>query len=743
MTEPDPAASVPCIEPREERVLETVSAAIRQIRLVELPDLETIVKDTTIHETISVALSTIFGFLDCILQESVSKDDSPRRLAILGVLFDVSFLTVLFEHRKIFHRIAALSLASEPGSSVTIICWVDNLLSKLGDTSIAVASGVSLHLATPFFPGSAEFRAEEGLRAASQLPSNWHSVPGVIASNQASQAAKRLALRLTFAAFVIGPCMCSKSLNNAPDDFLEVLDRCLDQTRATGFSASPVGDQLAIQERLNFAMIVSLYSTSSRERRNQSRVRPHSLGCLLSIIQNVLHPNDPISSLQYSTPPEALDPAQAVLLRWGNTVSWCWDIWDDHRDANAESIVFLTSMWLYHSDVDFLPREPHAASTASSVAILRVLHQIVLSLSIVSPSAAPPLVSISVTSGACMYAVKSIQFLVCRQKEDERWIVSGFCKCLLSLFVLWQVAEDDEELVNNYIIEALSLVDSDTLHICLVHVQEDPTLRFVARLHERFVRASVSLTQMQMSKFDLVRSALSFAIIVWFSKTPGCLLQQSVSPLLSSVLELLLQQNPSSSASKVLGSALLTASSAARKDLSLTDENRKSTWQFATTSVTSDLSIASSFADYIVTSECLCDPLDCAEAWSCLGDVLLLMIKHHYTEEQEPLALLACPTICGAMIRLLQADASSTRFMLSTPFTLNLCADLKSVCEGDGSGEYFAFMKERLKTIGLRLLDQIRCRLAQTAPETPPPIPMRLMFYRMYGLSHLVFVPDM
>ncbi|KAJ6509324.1 hypothetical protein C8R47DRAFT_18680 [Mycena vitilis] len=742
MTEPDPAASVPCIESQEERVLETVSAAIRQIRLVQLPDLETIVKDTTIHETISVALSTIFGFLDCILQESVSKDDSPKRLAILGALFDGSFLTVLFEHRKIFHGIAALSLASEPGSSVTIICWVDNLLSRLGDTSIAVASGVSLHLATPFFPGSAEFRAEEGLRAASQLPSNWHSVPGVIASNQASQAAKRLALRLTFAAFVLGPCMCPKSLNNAPDGFLEVLDRCLDQSRATGFSSSPVGDQLAIQERLNFAMIVSLYSTSSHERRNQSRVRPHTLGCLLSIIQNVLHPNDPISSLQYSTPPEVLDPAQAVLLRWGSTVSWCWDTWDDHRDANAESIVFLTSMWLYHSNVDFLPREPHAVSTASSAAILRVLHQIVLSLSIVSPSVAPPLVSTSVTSGACIYAVKSIRFLVCRQKEEERWIVSGFCKCLLSLFVLWQVAEDGEELVSNCIIEALSLVDSDTLHICLVHVQEDPTLRFVARLHERFVRAS-TLAQIRMSKFDLVRSALSFAVLVWFSKTPGCLLQQSVSPLLSSVLELLLQQNPSSSASKVLGSALLTASSAARKNLSLTDENRESIWQFATTSVASDLGIACSFADYILTSERLCDSLYCAEAWSCLGDVLLLIMKHHYTEEQEPLALLACPTICGAMIRLLQADASSTRFMLSTPFTLNLCADLKSVCEGNGSGEYFAFMKERLKTIGLRLLDQIRRRLAQTAPEMPPPVHMRLMFYRMYGLSHLVFVPDM
>ncbi|KAJ7932608.1 hypothetical protein B0H13DRAFT_1593297 [Mycena leptocephala] len=155
------------------------------------------------------------------------------------------------------------------------------------------------------------------------------------------------------------------------------------------------------------------------------------------------------------------------------------------------------------------------------------------------------------------------------------------------------------------------------------------------------------------------------------------------------------------------GDAVLTAFSAARKDPSLTDENRESIWQLAITSVPSELSISCNFADYIITSECLCNSLYCAEAWRYLGEVLLLILKRHYIEEQEPLALLACPTVCGAMLRLLQADTASTRFMLSTPFTLNLCADLKSVCEGDGSGEYFVFMKERLNRIGLRLLDQV------------------------------------
>lgn len=82
----------------------------------------------------------------------------------------MSFLTVLFEQRKIFHRIAAQSLASSPESSVAVICWVDSILYKLGDAIVAVASGISSDLATPLFPGSTQVREEDGLRAASQLP---------------------------------------------------------------------------------------------------------------------------------------------------------------------------------------------------------------------------------------------------------------------------------------------------------------------------------------------------------------------------------------------------------------------------------------------------------------------------------------------------------------------------------------------------------------------------------------------
>ncbi|KAJ6604446.1 hypothetical protein DFH09DRAFT_309802 [Mycena vulgaris] len=516
--------------------------------------------------------------------------------------------------------------------------------------------------------------------------------------------------------------------NRYPQDMPDVLDRCVNQTRATGFSASLAGDQLAIQERLNCAMIISLFAITDREHRNFARgsqLRPHTLGCLVNMLQNVIHPNDSVLSLQLVIPPVDLDPAQTVLLRWGDTVSWCWETWDDHRLANAESIVFLTSMWLLHSDRAFLPDgiAPHldysAASTASSLAILRLLHHIVLSLSTTFQSIPPPPVSTIVISGACCNAVESMKHLLSDQKEDECWIVSGLCRCLLSLFVLL-VAEADEELnASDYILEALSLVDPDTLHVCLMHVLEDSTLRFSARLDERVLSVHKTLADDGNLSWKLnpVRSALNFFVIVWFSNTRGCLLHQSASRLLSAAVAFLLQQGSRSLSSKILGDAVLTATSAAQADPTFPKEGRETIWRFVLTFVPSDLGIASSFAHYIVTSECFCNTLCCAEAWRYLGEVLLLILKRHYIEEQEPLALLICPTVCGALIRLLQADPVTTQFALSTPFTLNLSADLKSVCaEGSRSENYFVVLKERTQDGRDRSSGPNYAQVAKTCP---------------------------
>ncbi|KAK7064397.1 hypothetical protein R3P38DRAFT_2824265 [Favolaschia claudopus] len=733
------------LERKEE--FESVHVAIEQIAQLDFLDPKTIAKDVTIHEAISVASNDILNFLDHVDQHA--SETSPQGLAVFGKLFNVEFFAVLFKQRKLFHGLATHSLpVAERESSAAVVCWVDMILSRLGDNIVVVASGGSL---APLLSVSTNFKGEDGLCAASQLPVAWLSVPATIASGQASPAAKRLALRLSFAAFVLGPCLSDKNEPLTPRDIIETLNCFINEAQATEFSDSGVGDQLALQERLNFSMVLSLYATASRDHASESHLRPRSLGRLLGMLQNVLHPDDTTVSLQYLAPPQILDSAQILLLHWGDAVAWCWKTWDDYRAANAESVVFLTTMWLSHLDIPILPEQVNRSmtvDTASSIAILRVLHQIILSLNTVPSPIDSSLTAMTIISRACLFSVQSMNYLLGRQNEDECWIVSNMCKCLLSLFVLLVAKTEQDLIVYDYIIEALSSVDPQTLHICVTHLLEDSALRFAVRLHERLVWAQNSILEpLQTLKLHLIRSTLNFAVVLWYSGAHGCLSHEFVSPLLRDITQCLTEKTHFSDlASVVLGDALLTAFSAERRDgPGLSDESRECLWTFGITSSPRQLSIASSFAHYVLTSNLLCDALYCAEAWQCLGNVLLLILKHHYIEEQEPLALLVCPTLCAALTRLLQANSASTRFILSTPFTLNLCADLTRVNEDTLDDKYFVLLKQRLEKVGLSLLDQIRYMLSPNAVAATldvPTITMRLMFYRMYDVSHLVFVPD-
>jgi len=48
------------------------------------------------------------------------------------------------------------------------------------------------------------------------------------------------------------------------------------------------------------------------------------------------------------------------------------------------------------------------------------------------------------------------------------------------------------------------------------------------------------------------------------------------------------------------------------------------------------------------------DPLYCSEAWDLLRETQHLTLHRHYIGEQEPLALLLCPSVCRALHYLVQ-----------------------------------------------------------------------------------------
>jgi hypothetical protein len=74
-----------------------------------------------------------------------------------------------------------------------------------------------------------------------------------------------------------------------------------------------------------------------------SHLLPEGFGHILEIIQTILGQ----SSSQLCVL-ERPDPAQCILLRWGNVVPWSWSTWSDQRLANTEclrSLVILSSFY--------------------------------------------------------------------------------------------------------------------------------------------------------------------------------------------------------------------------------------------------------------------------------------------------------------------------------------------------------------------------------------------------------------
>jgi hypothetical protein len=141
------------------------------------------------------------------------------------VAVDESFLSILFSVRQAFQN-PIHKLIDAPS---TVVCWLDVVLAKLGLFVLNVAGGFSPSLQAPFLEYMRLHREEDAVRAAAQLPGicfldaviqfgficmsseKWQSMVNTIASNNASPATKRLALRLLFAAYVMGPQLSGRN----------------------------------------------------------------------------------------------------------------------------------------------------------------------------------------------------------------------------------------------------------------------------------------------------------------------------------------------------------------------------------------------------------------------------------------------------------------------------------------------------------------------------------------------------
>ncbi|KAI0639275.1 hypothetical protein C8Q77DRAFT_1163629 [Trametes polyzona] len=109
------------------------------------------------------------------------------------------------------------------------------------------------------------------------------------------------------------------------------------------------------------------------------------------------------------------------------------------------------------------------------------------------------------------------------------------------------------------------------------------------------------------------------------------------------------------------------------------------------------------------------DILACAEVWTYLQDVLLLVLNREFSGDEEPLALLVSPILCRTLSSILQhAPPGFERYIKTSPWTGCLLTLLHGVVkEPEGVDEYDRVLHELIGPLAADI-----CRRLQKSPGT-------------------------
>lgn len=80
---------------------------------------------------------------------------------------------------------------------------------------------------------------------------------------------------------------------------------------------------------------------STRSTTDIDNLRPLSLTCVLEATQAVVAYDLQTPIPTVVVPPARLNPGLSVLVRCSDFIPWCWLLWDDHRIAGFECVVYL------------------------------------------------------------------------------------------------------------------------------------------------------------------------------------------------------------------------------------------------------------------------------------------------------------------------------------------------------------------------------------------------------------------
>ncbi|KAF5375025.1 hypothetical protein D9758_000142 [Tetrapyrgos nigripes] len=740
-----------CAQPRSQDI--SADDVVSAVDILQNVDLSEIPSNQDLQSQILDAFNAITRFLDSLLE---SLPEIVEELYHFALLVRPQFLSLLFAQRKIFHQMA--NKVHIPGTSASVVvCCVDSFLVKMADVTLVIASGSSVSSST-LPEGLKAQQEDDSLRASSQLPGDWQAFLLSLGSRQLSSAAKRLCLKIAFAVYIIAPSLDRNSdpwmdlQNPRPHELMKALDEYVLQESVDEPASMMWCDAISERKRLSYAMVLILFCATAQQVRPDSSytaLKPRTFGNLLELIHAVLGNGDS----EEMEPVENLDAAQSFLLRWGNIVPWCWKTWSDPRIDGTDSIIRLTTTWLYHIDefpdvssimVDSVLEDPSAAGRA----IMRVLQQCFsfLPLAALERPATLPVV----LSQVCQATLTLLRHYAINGGVYDPVHFRELAKYLLNIFV---ALEDFERslCIKSCILESLTLLQREgVLHIAVTSLcsvtHKDGQVRFNVKLDDLILRMRKPVIdghQCSTSDTEDIRITIHFLTLIWYNGAAKHIPRQSFTYLLRSLIQYSQRNNDG-----VLRDTVLTGFAIIGLDSTSRANEQEALWELFLASRHSNLGVAASFAYYIVTAGSIPDPLRCAEAWDHLRDTLTLIMRQHFPIEEEAPALPVCDLICAALVSLLQSSTFPVSLVLASPWdSLSLSSDLKAVLHSEISPEpgYRDLLQRRLASPGKVLLEMMSGKRKSNEnggspleTTTTPKMEVQLILYHKYG-SLIIF----
>ncbi|KAI0318483.1 hypothetical protein OF83DRAFT_943770 [Amylostereum chailletii] len=608
------------------------------------------------------------------------------------------FLSVLFKYRQIFHRIAGRS-----GSTVSHmnICWVDVLLARMVNLVAMIAGDAAFWSpqAGRALGTLSKLQEDSIVRAIAQLPYHWDDVPLVLISGQSSPLLRRLALHLTFAAYILQPSLSGECMRGDILDASQMsslvniygLQHIELEPKASNFDRNHVSINVDGDD-VSCAMVVILYSVwdSTHPKEFYAVPRPYVQSLLLHMVRSILDPERiPVVVPCVLSPPKTLDWAQTILCRWAHLPSWCWSTWTDPRLAEMEIISLLTASWLYHSEprdiLEELSREPYCAE----IHMMQILHYAVLELSS----------NCQHTSEIMLQVLKKTCWAVAQLLNPVySWSVPSSNELAKQLCILFTLCDDSEQGLNvkDLIIESLTHAQQNVIRGALQAIIDNPNTNDSStkkRFGDMFFRTRRVMTTANLGASSLthvnartVHLILSFFTIVGCSGAPNPVHRSILSPFLSALTDHIVTK--ATSAPSLVGPFLHCLSfggfggcNTAGYFLKIWDVHGSHVGSCDRAHLLSTSALACHILATAKTEPVT--PLVGVEIWDKIRDVFLLTLASQYLED-EPLALLIAPTLCLALCAILcHGDPCLVRWVSASPWTGSMCAALENILNRD------------------------------------------------------------